>query len=279
METYMQETNDPAATYNSNPFTLAFDAIGRFFNTNLNWAIAIIVLGFFGLITQLGQSFIDKPTSTQTTTDTPSYPFSNIDTAQIVTIVAIVAAVIIVVLIIASVIDTFVKGMFAYTALQSEEGRSVAFSEAFHEVTARFGRLFFATLLANLKIFGWMLLFIVPGIIAVFRYTLLPYQIMGDSKEVKSVKDSHDATKLLVKGRLMEVFGISFVSGLIPIVGPLLAITGNAALYRQLKYSHDYGTAKPQIHFLNYIGLILYGLLFLFVIGITVILIAVMANR
>lgn len=280
----MQEQQDPAATYNSNPFTLAFDALGRFFNTNMAWAIVIIVLGFFGFISQIAQSALEQ--NTRSTSPSQSMQTSNgviesssVNVGAVIAIAAVILVVLLVVIVIGSVIDTFIKGMFTHTALQSEQGRSVTFSEAFAAVKQRFGRLFFATLLANLKILGWTLLLIVPGIIAAMRYTLLPYLIMNESEDEKGVKDSHNKTKLLVKGRLMEVFGLGFVASIIPIVGPLLGITGNAALYRQLEHSHKHGTEMPKIHWLNYIGFIFFGLILLAVLVITAIVVAIIASK
>ncbi|MBP9738966.1 hypothetical protein KBD20_04720 [Candidatus Saccharibacteria bacterium] len=276
--------------YDSNPFTLAFNSLTKMFNTNVGWAIAILVLGFFSFIGQSISNFSSNsyspssPSSSQvqdyTPETLPTPDVSDTNVAAIIAIVLIVLVVLIVVIVIGTAVSVFIGGMFSYVALQSEKEKSVSFSEAWEATAKRFWRLLGAQLLAGLKIFGWTLLLIVPGIIAAFRYALLPYVIMGEAAGTKGVINSHDSTKALVKGRLMEVFGVATVAGIVPFVGSLLGITGNAALYTQMKAYSDAGVEKPKIHWLNYLGFILLGALFAFIlfIGILVAIIAVAAN-
>ncbi len=280
--------------YDSNPFTLAFNSLTRMFNKNVGWAIAILVLGFFSFI---GQSISNLSSNSYTPSSTPSsqvqdYPslgmpnpnprtdVSDTNVAAVIAIALLVLVIVTAIIVVGTAISVFIGGMFSYVALQSEKEKSVSFSEAWEATAKRFWRLLGAQLLAGLKIFGWTLLLIVPGIIAAFRYALLPYVIMAEGADSKGVIKSHDSTKALVKGRLMEVFGVATVAGIIPFIGSLLGITGNAALYTQMKAYSDAGVEKPKIHWLNYLGLILLGALFAFIllIGILVVIIAVAAN-
>lgn len=268
--------------YDSNPFTLAFNAFSRFFKTNLGWAIAVLALAFLSFIGQLLNNLLQlafTPESSSTSTSTSANDLSlgagssDTNVAAVIMIVFGVLLIVALVIIVASAVSTFISGMLSYVAVQSEKGKKVSFSEAFEATTKRFWRLYFAGLLAGLKIFAWSLLLIIPGIIAAFRYKLLPYVIMNDS-ETKGVKSSHDEAKMLVKGRLMEVFGVATVSSIIPFVGSLIGLTGNAALYSQLKVYNDAKLEKPKIHWLNYLGFMLLGLVLLFVFLIVLIIAA-----
>lgn len=270
--------------YDSNPFTLAFNSFGKFFKTNIGWAIALValsVIGFvFELIMNLLQLALSPESSSSSTTSSgdifgsPSVASSDTNVAAIIMIIVGVALIMAVVIVIVSAISTFITGMLSYVTLQSEQGKSVGFSEAWSETAKRFWRLYLASFLATLKIFGWTLLLIIPGIVAAFRYKLLPYVIMADS-ETTGVGSSHQQTKSLVKGRLMEVFGVATVAGIIPFVGSILSLTGNAALFTQLKAYSDANLEKPKVHWLNYIGFILLGILILFVGMIGLIVLAV----
>lgn len=171
------------------------------------------------------------------------------------------------------------RGIYSYVALQNHAGSSVGFNEAFNAVLKRFPRLFLAQLLATLKIIAWTFLFIIPGIIAAFRYALLPYVILDEPVEKKGVVDSHNRIKALVAGRKREVFGVSTVANLIPIVGPLLQLTGDAKLYRQLQVTHDTHTTRPKVHWLNYLGFVLIGLFVLFIAGIFAIIMLIFAAQ
>lgn len=257
-----------APPYQSNPFSLSFNTFGQFFEKNLGWAIALIflpVVGFFFQILGSAVSTISYDVQAASNLDTPT-------AVGVVSIIFIIVAVIIAVTIVAGIaLNTFIYGLFTYAALENDAGRKAGFNDAINAVTARFWRLFLAQLLATVKIFGWTLLFIIPGIIAAFRYSLLPFVIIDESASETGVKKSHDRVKALVAGRKREVFGVTTVATIIPIVGGINQLIGNAALYRQLQTYHDKKLKKPEIHWLNYLGFILLGLYILFIIMIVMI--------
>lgn len=265
-----------AITYQSNPFSLSFDKFGQFFETNLGWAIALIIVPLLGFFLQLFASLVDTATPESRVHASSVHQVGAADPATVgiaafaVVIFAIILASLI---LIGSAIQTFVTGLFTYAALENDAGRTARFSKAVDAVVARFWRLFLAQLLANVKIFGWTLLLIVPGIIAAFRFALLPYVIMDESASKKGVKASHDRVKQLVAGRKREVFGVATVAAIIPFVGSITQVIGNAALYRQLQQYGDKSLEKPPVHWLNYFGFFLiglYGLLLLFIVSIAI---------
>lgn len=280
-------SNTPELVYDSNPFTNSFNALGKMFKFNQTWAIVLIALTFMGGVLNFGMQGLstildgDNRRNTSSITsrsennndywtkermrDAKPAPMPTVRTENkpinwaLVAAIGIIAFVIVCIFIlISAIIQTFIGGMLSYVALRSQEGRTVQFSEAWQATTSRFGRLFGATLLAQLKIFGWFLLFIIPGIIASLRYAILPYVIM-DEEQGKGVGESHERTKSLVKGRLWEVFGISTVGSIIPFIGQIVTLNGNAALYRQLQVYGDKNIEKPKIHWLNYLGLIIFA--------------------
>lgn len=285
----MEETKKAQIAYNSNPFTLSFDALGRFFKHNVAWAIVIISFAIFGFLGQVGQGIANIGAGSESDSSYESFeadttlpdtgsPSEALETTAILAIVGIVGIFVIVGMIVGTVIGVYLQGMFSYVALQSEKEKSVSFSEAFQAVTQRFWRLFGAQLLATVKIIGWSFLFIVPGIIAAIRYSMLPFVIMSSDAAEKGVGVAHDKTKTLVHKRLFEVFGVGFVGGLIPVIGGLLDLSGKAALHNQLKAYNDAGQAKPPIHFLNYLGLILIGVFALMVVLLAGVIIALAAG-
>lgn len=256
--------------YDSNPFTLSFNAFVRFFESNSNWAIALIALGIVGFIFQSMSVLIDlfSTEGGSDTVDNSFLPFNNIDTTIIIALIVGVSVVVIFSVLISAVVGTYVRGILAYVALQSEKNKAVSFKEAFDETTQRFWRLFSTTLLAWLKIFGWSLLLIIPGIIASIRFRLLPYVIMSESSEKSGAVSAHSTTKKLVKGRLLEVFGVYFVAGLIPVVSMIVEFAGTAALHNQLAATQDDISQRPKVHWLNLLLLLL--LIGLILLAITV---------
>lgn len=275
--------------YQSNPFMLCFESFGRFFNKNAAWAVTLLVLGFFAFFIQMGSN-LSSTFNSSSTSSTESRERAEqrrnervadrpLETTEIIALVVIISVAVLSFLAFAIAVGTFLQGMFTYVALRSEQGLSVGFGEAISATSQKFWLLLGAQVLAGIKVIGWGLLFIIPGVIAAFRYALLPYVIMSDDAQATRVGESHERTKTLVKGRLLEVFGISTVSGLIPILGDLLGLTGSAALHQQLQVYDKAGLEKPKIHWLNYLGFILFGLVILLVIFVAAIVLIVAANK
>ncbi len=242
MKSEQKKTNE----YESNPFTLAVNATKRLFDTNRGWAIFLLVLGVIGLFTGNNRS-ANQPQGSSAPVNTGDISTQNM-IATIVFIVSLVAIFAILVIVLA----VYIQGIFSFVALQSEKGQKVTFSDALTAVNKRFWRLLGAQLLAGVKIFGWSLLFLIPGIIAAFRYALLSYVVMDESAEKHSVKESHDRVKAITKSRLWEVVGVS-TTGIVPVFGGLFDTAGKAAQYNQLAKYHDKKLEKPAIHWLNYV--------------------------
>ncbi len=278
----MAKATNTTKKYDSNPFTLSFSALERFFKSNLVWAIVILAFGLFGFLFQATGSVMDTvsqpaaPDNHQPTSLSHS-TFNDADGGVIAAIIIIAAIFIVILVLISSVIQTFITGIFSYVINQSEQEKSVSFSEAFHATTKRFWRLFWASILANIKIFLWTLLLIIPGIIATLRYSLLPYLIMNESEKEKGIIDSHNKMKAIVRGRLWEVFGVATVSVIIPFIGNIVGLAGRGALYRQLQYSYDHKAKRPKVHWLNYLGILLLTVAILLILMIIGLLLLVMA--
>lgn len=238
----MAKEQNPAPAYISNPFVLAHQASVRLWAKNRGWAILLIVLGILNSISSTDNSGLQNSGSAHT-----SQASQDISVALVV----FTASFVLLFVIVALVFVTYVAGILSHVTLESEKGKKVTFSEAYRATKDRFWRLFGALLLAAVKIFGWTLLFIVPGIIAAVRYSLLSYVIIDEKAEETSVKAAHDRVKLITKGRLWEVFGMS-CTGIIPFIGTLYSTAGSAGLYKQLKEYTEQDLEKPKIHWLNY---------------------------
>lgn len=269
--------------YDSNPFTLSFNALGRLFDFNATWAIVLLIFSFIGGGLQFIGNILRIPANEETSkpyyTASATPQASSLTQEQILGIIVatlIVVVLVGIVLLVSFAIQTFISGMFTYVALQSEKGKKVTFGEAFGAVQKRFWRLLLAQGLASIKIFLWTLLLIIPGIIAALRYALLPYVIMDEPETNKGAKTAHTRVKSLVKGRLVEVLGLLIATNLIPIIGRLLQLAGGAAQYRQLSASVD-GT-RPKVHWLNYlVPVVCIALVFLFIVLIGI-LVAIVAS-
>jgi uncharacterized membrane protein len=66
-----------------------------------------------------------------------------------------------------------------------------------------------------LQVFAWSLLFVIPGIVASYRYAMVPY-LMADHPEM-SVAQAFDRSKAMMKGHKGELFllHLSFIGWLL----------------------------------------------------------------
>ena len=86
-----------------------------------------------------------------------------------------------------------------------------AFKDAFSGFKVRYGRNIGTLLLVGIKTVLWTLLFIIPGIIKMFEYAIIPY-ILADDAEISS-KDAFKKAKEMMKGNKWRLFklDISFI--------------------------------------------------------------------
>ncbi len=120
-----------------------------------------------------------------------------------------------------------------------------------------------------LKVLGGLLLFIIPGIRAMLRYNMVHMFVFDENT---GVIESINKSKALAKDHLIEVFGMTFASSLIPFVGGIMAIGGQSVMYPQLKQLKSAPHQKPKVHWLNYLAFILWLIFSLFIALIVLIL-------
>lgn len=74
-----------------------------------------------------------------------------------------------------------------------------------------FGKVILLNILVGLKVLAWTLLFVIPGFVAIYRYSMATY-ILLDNPEM-SVMDCISASKTITDGHKMELFvlDLSFI--------------------------------------------------------------------
>ena len=87
------------------------------------------------------------------------------------------------------------------------DGNKVEFVRIF-SFFKHWGKAVLANLIRNLFIFLWSLLFIIPGIIASYRYSMVPF-ILADNPNM-SAGDAIDESKYLMHGNKWRLFCLQF---------------------------------------------------------------------
>lgn len=120
------------------------------------------------------------------------------------------------------------------------------------------GKIIGAQLLMMLFTFLWSLLFIIPGIIAAYRYQMIPYILLDDPD--CPIPDAFRRSKQLMQGRKWELFvlemsfypwllGAALVTALVPsFLSVIVAIACNLFLvpYQQFTFSLWYESIRLQ---------------------------------
>lgn len=82
------------------------------------------------------------------------------------------------------------------------------FKDGFSGFKVKYGRNIGTLLLVGIKGFLWTCLFIVPGIIKMYEYAIIPY-ILADDAEI-SCKDAFKKAKQMMKGNKWRLFKLEF---------------------------------------------------------------------
>jgi hypothetical protein len=210
-----------------------------------------------------------------------------------------------VLLLVQIIVQFLLTGMATLTGLRSTEAKDLSFNEALSTTWNKLGKLAWVAFLVMLRalpaIFGAitvLILSIAAGVnnsdlipligpvgfalIVVFfvlayrvflRYSLA-YLVIFD--EGKSAKESMKISKRLTEDRLIELFGITSIGSIVPILNPLLVPAGLARTYQQRKHIKDMSTL-PKPHILNYLMIAVFigfTLLFIGLISLIIILVS-----
>lgn len=238
-------------SYISNPFKVIFTGLSNLFKYNQNLAIILLVVGLLG---SGGQALPGNSSSSS---------FTSPSSEQIMTILVVVAVAMIILLPLFIFLGTMYNGIAAFTALNTSRQKTVTFAEAWKASLNKFWTLLGINIIVGLKVIGGLLLFIVPGIRAALRYNMVHIHVFDQNT---GVSDSIDRAKLLTKDHLIEVLGMTFAAGIVPIVGNIMAVGGQSIMYSQLMTLKSSAHEKPPVHWLNYLVFIIIGVFLLLAI-------------
>lgn len=279
-----------STSYDSNPASISFEGLSRMFTYAKGVAISMIVLGLLSSVSNFGGGGFDgqdfdsyaEPVGNasqqlNSVDGISTQPFwANVSRVEFsdmaLPFLLIVLVLGLIGLVLGAAIGAVYKGVVAAAGNAAAEKRTITIGQAFSQMGQHFGSLFVAELLVGLRILGGLLLFVVPGVRAIFRYQFLPNIIL---KEGLSPNAAIMRAKQLTQGHLMEMLGISFVAGAVPFIGGVLGAGGNALAYQQIDYVKSNGLAHPKTHWLNYLCLALILLAVIAIILIVVVLVLI----
>lgn len=236
--------------YENNPFLLALNGIQALFALAKPVAIFFLILSALNVVS--GVIDTGSPSDSATSereTDEFIKTVQSFSTETWITI----GVVVVVVFIGLFVIGAIINGIADYTASRLAKGKKSGLKEAFSATIKRLGGYLWLKIVVAVKTFLWSLLFVVPGIVMTYRYSLAGVAFFAeDLKANESVKRS----LVLTKGAWLTTFASQTLFNLITLgfIAPLLMPGTLALLYRQFAAQPD---KKPAAHILSWLTLII----------------------
>ena len=170
--------------------------------------MALLVVFVLGLLTSIGTSLISLSQSlTEIVTSVdPAEMDSTAATGALVILGASMITVIVGFLISLFVGTPAEIGLCNYF-IKNVDGKP-SFAEAFSGFKVKYGRNLGALLLVGIKVTLWSFLFIIPGIIKMYEYAVIPY-ILADDAEI-TTKEAFKKAKQMMTGNKWRLFKLNF---------------------------------------------------------------------
>lgn len=244
-----------APTYENNPFFVATNGLDLLFKKAQSIGILLAVIAGLYVLMSLPSLFTPPQPASEGTAKAEQASVDNfVHTIQHIPLEIWLLAgfFIIVVLLIFTVINIIIKGIIDYTSAQLAAGKEATTSEAFRVVLKNFWGYTWVQVVVGIKTLLWTLLFIIPGFIMSYRYSLAGVAYFDKAlKGNGSVKHS----LALTKGAWLTTYASQTLLNLLTLGAiPALLMPGtNAVLYRQLTVA---GTEKPKAHLVSWLTLL-----------------------
>jgi hypothetical protein len=211
-------------TYINNPLKIGVDGSKLLFQKAPMAALVLAVLSALGASNYFGDAADPVPA------DAPVGPAGAAD----ISLMIVIAAIAMIFAFGALVVGSIIAGIFAYTSAEIANGREVTFQQAVKTTMNRLWSFVWLQLLTILKVLAWSLLFIIPGVVMAFRYSLANLSFFDEKKKLTgnaAIKDS----LALTKGAWVTTFAAQTFLNLITLgaIGPIVDTGSKAVLYRQ----------------------------------------------
>ena len=234
-----------------NPFKATLDGLNLFFAQAQSVAITLLVVSALMVaFNAIMPSPAPNNGSTAADGDAFMRSLAALSMVQIITGVGIIFVICLFIL----VAWAMLHGIQSYTAARLARGHTVTVNEAFNAVLERFGSYLIMVIWMNLKIAFWSLLFIVPGIIAHYRYSFAG--ILFFDKDLRANAALKESSRL-AKTRLLTVFSSQFLFNAVTLglITNLVIPASLSILYKKFTDIDDGKSVAPKTHPLAWVGL------------------------
>lgn len=243
--------------YITNPFTLAKEGIKELYaNANgIFWAtFALGIFSMYDTIRSYAATFLPADKETKEQEAEVARQMENF------TLEHWIAFGLFILLLVSTLfaLAVIMWGMGGYTSSKLAKNEKPTLGEAFSASLSSFWRLVSIALIMGLRIIGWSLLLIIPGLVMAYRYALSPTVAFAEP-DLKPGKVVTKSAKL-TKGAWLDTFAsLTLIPMLtLQLLGPATEVGAQARLYRQLTNLKKSGEQKPDTSFLSHFTLAIF---------------------
>lgn len=264
-------TNSKPKPYENNPFFVATNGLDLLFKRAQSVGIALAILAALSFLSSVPSLFTNSSGDTSTTQtasqqQAEAQKFADAIAAIPLEVWLIAGSIGLLILLIVITVGIVIRGVADFTSAQLANGKDVTLSEAFRSVFSNFWGYTWVMVVVGVKVFLWTLLFIIPGFVMAYRYSLSGVAFF-ENKLRGNAATKHSAA--LTKGAWLTTYASQNLLNLLTFgaIAYLLAPGTNGVLYRQLT---DAGKVKPKAHVLSWLTLIIPFVLLVLIIVVAV---------
>jgi len=231
--------------YENNPFFIASSGITKFANMAQSIFVVFIALALLGLLSNgfspdVSQDSIKHAISTVSAWSLHDWLVA-IGSGSIIGLAW-------------ALISALLSGVSAYTSAMLAHGRHVSLKKAFREAFDNLWSYLWLQAIICIRLFLWSLLFIIPGVIMYFRYSLASVAFFDESKNLRGNAAINESLRLTKNGWI-TTYAANVLFNFLTLfaITNIITTSVNAVLYRQFDAAGD---KKPQTHWLSWLTLV-----------------------
>ena len=232
--------------YINNPFSIASSGFTLLFSLARGVAIMLVVISVIGLFS--GGWRTDSPDDTYNTIHNTVASWSTAEWSLAIGSILIIGLAIM-------MLSALFKGVSSYTSAQIARGNKVEIVTAFRVSFEHLWSYLWLQIIMFVKVVLWSMLFIIPGIIMAFRYSLAGTAFYDDSKQLRGNAAIKESLRL-TKGAWLTTYAANTLFNILTLgaISDVVSTAVNAVLYQQFD---KLGDKKPDAHWLSWLTLVL----------------------
>lgn len=236
-----------SSPYQNNPFFVAADGVSLVARMAGGVALFLALLSLFAVFSDA----VDRGASNADPDNLSSLTMQWSVSDWILGIGSVVVIGLAVIMILA-----LLGGVSAYTSYRASQHKHTSIKDAFKVSFDHLWAFLWLQIIINVKILLWALLFIIPGIIMAYRYSLAGLAFFDERKKLRGNNAIKESLRL-TNGAWITTFASKSLLNLLTLGGLqfLIETSANAVLYRQFDAIGD--KPKPEAHWLSWITLVI----------------------